>query len=60
MPKTPLFEQNVPLSLETLKEYFQQNDFSSQISGYDIDKADANESRVYVKVRKQFRAAWEK
>ena len=60
MPKTPLFEQDVPLSLETLKAYFQQNDFSSQISGYDIDKADANESRVYVKVRKQFRAAWEK
>lgn len=60
MPKTPLFEQDVPLSSETLKAYFQQNDFSSQTSGYDIDKADANESRVYVKVRKQFRAAWEK
>ena len=60
MSKTALFEQEVPLSPETLKAYFQQNDFSSQISGYDIDKADANESRVFVKVRKQFRATWEK
>ncbi|MBQ8904484.1 MAG: hypothetical protein IJY73_09430, partial [Oscillospiraceae bacterium] len=60
MPKIPLFEQDVPLSPEILKAYFQQNDFSSQISGYDIDKADANESRVYVKVRKQFRTTWEK
>lgn len=60
MPKTPLFEQNVSLSPETLKTYFQQNDFSSQVSGYDIDKADSTERKTYVNVRKQFRTVWEK
>ena len=32
MPKTPLLEQDVPLSMETIKKNFQHNDFSTKVS----------------------------
>ena len=60
MPQTPLFEQDVPLSIETIKKNFQQNDFSTKVSEYNIDKANADECKVYAEVIKQFKSTWER
>ena len=43
MRNMPLLEEDADLSLEALQAFFQANDFSAAVSGYDSDRASSQD-----------------
>lgn len=58
MKNMPLLEEDAKLSLETLQAYFQANDFSAAVSGYDSIHASSRDNRVYDRLQKHFLKVW--
>ena len=58
MKNMPLLEENADLSLEALQAFFQANDFSAAVSGYDSDRASSQDNHFYKRLQEHFAMVW--
>ena len=58
MKNMPLLEDDADLSLEALQAYFQANDFSAAVSGYDSDRANSQDNHFYKRLQEHFAKVW--
>ena len=58
MKNMPLLEEDAELSLEALQAFFQANDFSAAVSGYDSDRASSRDNSFYDRLQKHFSKVW--
>ena len=59
MPKKnkPMDQDGTP-TLDELKKFFQENDFTTAVSGYDFENASEEENQFYLKIKNTFGTAW--
>ena len=59
MPKKnkPMDQDGTP-TLNELKKFFQENDFTTTVSGYDFENASEEENQFYLKIKNTFGTAW--
>ena len=59
MPKkNKPMDQNGTPTLDELKKFFQENDFTTAVSGYDFENASEEDNRLYLKIKNLFGTAW--
>ena len=59
MPKKnkPMDQDGTP-TLDEMKKFFQENDFTTAVSGYDFENASEEDNRFYLKIKNIFGTAW--
>lgn len=58
MPKNKPMDQDGTPTLDELKKFFQENDFTTAVSGYDFENASEEDNRLYLKIKNLFGTAW--
>jgi len=59
MPKkNKPMDQNGTPTLDELKKFFQDNDFTTAVSGFDFENASEEDNRFYLKIKNIFGTAW--
>ena len=58
MPKNKPMDQDGSPTLDELKKFFQENDFTTAVSGYDFENASEEDNRFYLKIKNIFGTAW--
>ena len=58
MPKNKPMDQDGTPTLDELKKFFQENDFTTAVSGYDFENASDEDNRLYLKIKNTFGTAW--
>ena len=58
MKNMPLLEEDADLNIEALQAFFQANDFSTAVSGYDSDRACSRDNSFYDRLQKHFSKVW--
>lgn len=53
-----LLEKDRVPTIEELKAFFREHDFSTQVSSYDPSVATKEQNQIYVKAKKHFRSSW--
>lgn len=53
----PMDQDGTP-TLDELKKFFQENDFTTAVSGYDFENASEEDNRFYLKIKNIFGTAW--
>ena len=53
----PMDQDGTP-TLDELKKFFQENDFTTAVSGYDFENASEEDNRLYFKIMNTFGTAW--
>ena len=59
MPKKnkPMDQDGTP-TLDELKKFFQENDFTTAVSGFDFEHASEEDNRLYLKIKNIFGTSW--
>ena len=59
MPKKnkPMDQDGTP-TLDELKKFFQENDFTTAVSGFDFENASEEDNQFYLKIKNIFGTAW--
>ena len=59
MPKNnkPMDQDGTP-TLDELKKFFQENDFTTAVSGFDFENASEEDNQFYLKIKNLFGTAW--
>ena len=58
MPKNKPMDQDGTPTLDELKKFFQENDYTTAVSGYDFENAPEEDNRFYLKIKNIFGTAW--
>lgn len=58
MPKNKPMDQDGTPTLDELKKFFQENDFTTAVSGYDFENASEEDNQFYLKIKNIFGTAW--
>lgn len=53
----PMDQDGTP-TLDELKKFFQENDFTTAVSGYDFENASEEDNQFYLKIKNIFGTAW--
>lgn len=58
MQDTTLLDRSKPITMDGLRAFFREHDFSAQTSGYKFERASSEKNQIYIKTKGLFRKAW--